>query len=178
MSSASDTKPCPFCGERIKVTAVKCRFCGEFLNKPLPQALPEDEEDAGYEGETPAARRKQGDGSEQVLMWILPVKRSFFAIMAGYMGLLALLPYAFVFYAIFPSEARRDTLRTVLYLGVGLNLLFGLLGLVLGVGGIVLIMKGAKKGLPRCIVGIVGGMLGAVIYPIVVVNFINRFIGP
>jgi membrane protein YdbS with pleckstrin-like domain len=28
-------KKCPFCGEMIKVEAVKCRFCGEFLEAPL-----------------------------------------------------------------------------------------------------------------------------------------------
>jgi hypothetical protein len=40
MSDDPPREPCPFCGELILATAIKCRFCGRFLDEdelpPLP----------------------------------------------------------------------------------------------------------------------------------------------
>jgi len=38
-SNPPQTKPCPFCAETIQAQAIKCRFCGEFLNSTRGEPL-------------------------------------------------------------------------------------------------------------------------------------------
>ncbi len=53
--ATSQTRQCPFCAETILAAAVKCRFCGEFLNteqaKALVRSVGEEDESQAEIGE-------------------------------------------------------------------------------------------------------------------------------
>lgn len=67
---SSDTKVCPFCGETIKAVAIKCKHCGEFLDKRRPPAVA---------ASAPVAQR-----TSTPFPWWIPVVAGVVAIIVGY----------------------------------------------------------------------------------------------
>ncbi|HEY1587066.1 MAG TPA: hypothetical protein VGH63_15330, partial [Polyangia bacterium] len=51
-ANASDTKPCPYCGEEIKKVAVRCKHCQADLSKPV---------EADFKGAQPATGKPMDD---------------------------------------------------------------------------------------------------------------------
>jgi len=81
------TKQCLFCAETIQARAIKCRFCGEFLNSDKAKAL-----EAGPEPDSQSSEDEETTDTDNVLFVARPslwgmapamVKGLFFIVLAG-----------------------------------------------------------------------------------------------
>ncbi len=57
-----ETKPCPFCAEMIRAAAIKCRFCGEFLNSDKARAMK-----AGMESDSRSSEDEETNDDDNIL---------------------------------------------------------------------------------------------------------------
>jgi len=80
------TKQCLFCAETIQAQAIKCRFCGEFLNSGRAKAL----EEAGCEPDSESSEDEQANDNILLVcrpsLWAMApavVKGLFFLVVAG-----------------------------------------------------------------------------------------------
>lgn len=141
--SAADLRPCPFCGESIKINAIKCRFCGEFLDEEL------------------------GGGDEGVGSWLFPSGENALAMLAGYLGILALIPIPLIgwAYSLASHGNDADRTRSLLTWCSGASGLLGVVAIILGIIALLQVLQSEKGGLGRAAFGIGAGLVGGLLYP-------------
>ena len=132
MSESGTTWPCPYCGERIKRRAIRCRFCGESLVDDDD----DEDEDRPWRG---------GDASaEEGLQWLVPIGRSGWAIAAGYCGLLSCFPFVGLLFGVLGVVtgilALRACKRDPRLGGRGRAILGILAGAIAGLGNLLLVL--------------------------------------
>jgi membrane protein YdbS with pleckstrin-like domain len=120
------TKQCPFCAETIQARAIKCRFCGEFLNSDKAKALEPDLESDEQSSEDEEINDNVLFATRPSLWGIAPamVKGLLFLVLAG---LLIKLPFESMVNNLLSLDLTESQIKTVgvnrVIAGFGLGLI-------------------------------------------------------
>jgi len=125
------TKQCLFCAETIQARAIKCRFCGEFLNSDKAKALEADPESDSQSSEDEETNDKVLFIARPSLWGMAPamVKGLFFIVLAGLLVRLPLENFINNLLGLGLTESQSWTVggyRIIAGFGLGLIVVFAL----------------------------------------------------